>query len=111
MKVPLALDIIECHQIIATDPRLRKWQWFWKNTHQWHSTIFVLEVIADRPDAVFASRVWQVINFVMTTPNILDKHGMDIEMRSQLLDGHGRALQAREQLMQSRTGVLAKSAT
>lgn len=105
LKVPLALDIIESHQQIISEPRLQRWQWYWKHSHQWHSTIYVLEEVARRPEASFAGRVWEAINSVLTSPNILDKHGMNIETRTKLLDSHEHALQAREQLMRARTNL------
>lgn len=109
LKVPLALDIIESHQLIISEPRLQRWQWYWKHSHQWHSTIYVLEEVARRPEASFAGRVWEAINLVLTSPNILDTHGMNIETRTKLLDSHEKALQARERLIHARTNLHVRS--
>jgi len=105
VKVPLSLDIIECHQLIVKEERLRHYRWNWKNAQQWYATTYVLEEVARRPDAAFVHRVWQVIDLVFADMELLNKHGLKPESRTKLLEAHGEALEAREKLLQSRVAV------
>lgn len=103
VKVSLSLDIIECHEFLLSESRLEKYRRNYQHLHQWFAIIYVLEEVAKRPDADFASRVWQVIDTVLVQPELLNKHGMKAEDRTKLLEAHGRALAARESLLQTRT--------
>jgi len=105
VKVPLSLDIIECHQLITKEERLRPYQWNYKNSQQWYATTYVLEEVARRPHAAFAHRVWQVIDLVFADMELLNKHGLKPESRTKLLEAHGKALEARERLLQSRVAA------
>lgn len=105
IKVSLSLDIIECHELILTESRLEKYRCNYQHLHQWFAIIYVLEEVAKRPDADFASRVWQVIDAVLVQPELLNKHGMKAEDRTRLLEAHGRALEAREMLLRTRSSA------
>lgn len=105
IKVSLSLDIIECHELILTESRLEKYRCNYQHLHQWFAIIYVLEEVAKRPDADFASRVWQVIDAVLVQPELLNKHGMKAEDRTKLLEAHGRALEAREMLLRTRSSA------
>lgn len=101
-KVVLSLEIIESHLILVREPSLNRYSWNFHHVQQWHSVAYVLEEIARRPDASFASRLWQVIDLVFSEPHVLDKHGTTHETREQMLTAHGKALQARERMLQQR---------
>lgn len=102
VKVPLSLDVIECHQLILKEERLKLYQWNYRNAQQWYATTYVLEEVARRPDAAFAHRVWSVIDLVFGDIELLNKHGLKPQSRTKLLEAHGKALEAREKLLQSR---------
>lgn len=102
VKVALSLDIIECHQLILKEEKFRMWQWSYRNTQQWYATTYVLEEVGRRPDAAFATRVWQVIDIVFADMNLLNKHGMKAGDRTKLLEAHGKAIEARENLLKCR---------
>lgn len=103
MKVTLSLDIIECHELVMNESRLHKYRSNYQHIHQWFAIIYVLEEVARRPDAAFAPRVWQVIDTVLIQPDLLNKHGMQVEHRKKLLEAHGQALESRESLLRTRS--------
>lgn len=99
IKLTLSLDIIECHQLLIADERLKTWHWVYQNAQQWHATIYVLEELARRPDAPCATRAWQLIGVIFSDIELLNKHGMKLEHRTRLLEVHGHALRAREAIL------------
>lgn len=106
IKVALSLDIIECHQLLLKEKKLRPWRWNYRNTTQWYSMIYVLEETARRPDATFANRVWQVVDEVFGDMDVLNKHGMKSKDRDRMLEVYGRAIEARENFLNRRDAAM-----
>lgn len=102
IKVALSLDIIECHQLLLREEKMKTWRWNYRNTQQWYSMIYVLEEASRRPDAAFANRVWQVVDEVFADMDVLNKHGMKSKDRDRMLEAYGRAIEARENLLNRR---------
>lgn len=102
IKVALSLDIIECHQLLLKEEKMKMWRWNYRNTQQWYSMIYVLEEAARRPEAAFANRVWQVTDVVFADMDVLNKHGMKSGDRDRMLEVYGRAIEAKQNLLNRR---------
>lgn len=94
IKVALALDIIECHQIIISEHHLERYAWKYKGLHQWYACTYVLEELCRRPYADFAARAWQVIDLVIASSDLQNIDGLKEGDRVRLLEVHASAIAA-----------------
>ncbi|KAL4946752.1 hypothetical protein BDV06DRAFT_76 [Aspergillus oleicola] len=57
-----AIEVVEFAYLIETDPRTKKWSWFFKGYPQWQAVIFVLSELCNRPRTPEADQAWIVMD-------------------------------------------------
>ncbi|KAL4963755.1 Zn(II)2Cys6 transcription factor [Aspergillus stella-maris] len=57
-----AIEVVEFSYLLETDPRTKKWSWFFKGYPQWQAVIFVLSELCSRPRTPEADQAWVLMD-------------------------------------------------